>query len=98
MLTSNLQTPVGLHNGARGKVVDFVYMNSDGPRYQTFPQAVVVQVSHLQTYMPAFLEYYPGNFAIPTITDEWEKPSGNGVFTRTHLPLNLSWEFTIHKI
>ena len=27
-----------------------------------------------------------------------EKPSDNGVFTCTQLPLNLSWAFTIHKI
>ena len=33
MLTSNLLTPVVLHNGTRGKVIDFVYMNSDGPQY-----------------------------------------------------------------
>ena len=97
MLTSNLWTHVGLHNGARGKVIDFVYMNSDGTLSQTLPEAVVVQFSHLEPDMTAFLEYYPGSVAIPTITAEWKKPSGNGVFTRTQLPLNLSWEFTIHK-
>ena len=37
MLTSNLWNPVGLHNGARGKVIYFVYMNSDGPQSQTLP-------------------------------------------------------------
>ena len=47
MLTSNLWTPVGLHNGNRGKIPDFVYMKSDGPLSQTFPEAVVVQFSHL---------------------------------------------------
>ena len=31
MLTSILWNPVGLHNGARGKVIDDVYMYSDGP-------------------------------------------------------------------
>ena len=30
MLTYSLLTPIGLHNGARGKVIDFVYMNSNG--------------------------------------------------------------------
>ena len=30
MLTYSLWTPIGLHNGARGKVIDFVYMNSNG--------------------------------------------------------------------
>ena len=40
MLTSNLLNPVGLHNGGRGEVIDFVYMNSDGPRYHTFTEDV----------------------------------------------------------
>ena len=62
------------------------------------PESVVVQFSHLDPYMPAFLEYYPGSFDIPTITAEWEKPSVNGFFTRTQFPLNLNWAFTIHKI
>ena len=73
-------------------------MNSDGTRSQTLTEAVVVQSSHLELDMPDFLEYYPRSVAIPTITAEWTKPSGNGVFKRTHFPLNLSWTFTIHKI
>ena len=48
--------------------------------------------------MPDFLEDYPGSVAIPTITVEWTKPSGNGVFTRTQFPFDLSWALTIHKI
>ena len=91
MVTSNLWTPVGFHNVTRGKVLDFFYMSSDGPRYQTFAEAVVVQFIHLDPYMPAFVEVYPGSVDIPTITAEWEKPSGNGVFTCTQFPLNLSW-------
>ena len=97
MLTPNLWTPVGLHNGARGKFIYFFYMNSDGPIYQTLTEAVVVQFSHLETDMPDFLEDYPGSVDIPTITDECKKTSGNGVFTHTQLPLNVSWAFTIHK-
>ena len=56
-----------------------------------------MQFSHLEPDMPAFLENYPGSVAIPTITDEWTKSSDNGVFTRTQLPLNLSWAFTIQN-
>ena len=97
MLTSNLWTLIGLKNSTRGKVIDFVYMNSDGPRSQTLPYAVVVQFSHLEPDMPDFPEDYPGSVAIPTTTDKWTKNSGNGVFTRTQFPLNLSWAFTIHK-
>ena len=77
MLTSNLLTPVGFQNGARGKVLDFVYMNSDGPLSQTLPEAVVVKLIHLEPDMPAFIEYYPGSVSIPTISSEWTKPSGN---------------------
>ena len=98
MLTSNLCNPVGLHNGTRGKVIDFVYMNSDGPQSLNFPEAVVVQFSHLDPDMSDFLGYYPGSVSITTITDEWGKISGNGVFTCTHFPLNFSWAFIIHKI
>ena len=72
-------------------------MNSDGPRSQTLPEDVVVKFIHLEPDMPAFLEDYPGSGAIPTITAEWKKPSGNGVFTRTQFHLDLSWALTIHK-
>ena len=41
LLTSNLWTPVGFHNGDRGKVLDFVYMNSNGPRSQTFQRLLL---------------------------------------------------------
>ena len=63
-------------------------MNSDVPRSQTLPEAVVVQFSHIDPDIPNFLEDYSGSVDIPHITDEWEKPSGNGVFTRTQFPLN----------
>ena len=97
MLTSNLLTPVGQHNGARGKVIDVVYMKSDGRQSQTSPEPVVVKISHLQIEIPASLEYYPGIVSIPTIPSEWTKTSGNRVFIRNQFPLNLSWAFTIHK-
>ena len=98
MLTSNLWDHAVLHNGARGTFLIFFYMNSDGPRSQTLPKAVVVKFSHLERYMPAFLEYYPGSVAIPTITAERTNPCGNGVFTCTQFPLNLCWAFNIHKV
>ena len=64
-------------------------MNSDVPQSQTLPEDVVVQFSHLEPEMPTLIEYYPGIFAIPTITDEWTKPSDNGFFTRTQFPLTF---------
>ena len=97
MLTSNLWTPFSLHNGDSWKVIDFVYMNSYGPQYQTLPEAVVVQFSHLEPDIPDFLENYPGSVSITTITAERKKSSGNGVFTHTKFPLNLSWALTIQK-
>ena len=73
-------------------------MNSDVPRSQTLLEAAVVQFSHLEAEIPTLIEDYPGIVAIPTITSEWKKPSGNGVFIHTQFPLNLSWAFTIQKI
>ena len=70
MLTSNLWTAVGLHNVSGGKVIDFVYMKSDGPRSHTFPEDVVMKFSHLEPDMTDFLEDYPGSFSITNITDE----------------------------
>ena len=43
MLTSNLWTEVGLHNGAKGTVVDLVYTNSEGLRNGGVPESVVVK-------------------------------------------------------
>ena len=77
MLTSNSWNHVGLHNGSRGKVLGFVYMNSYGPQSQTFSEAIVVQFSHLEPDMPAFLEDYPRSVAIATITAEWAIPDAH---------------------
>ena len=43
MLTSNFWSEVGLHNGARGKAVDFVYKDSSGPRSGALRESVLVQ-------------------------------------------------------
>ena len=45
MLTHNLWADIGLHNGAKGKVVDFVYTDAAGPGRNNgkgLPEAVVV--------------------------------------------------------
>ena len=59
-----------MNNRARGRVYFYFYMNSDGPQSQTLPEDVVVQFSHLDPDMTAFLEDYPGSVAIPNITDK----------------------------
>ena len=60
MLTSNFWTEVGLHNGAKVKVVDFVYMDYGGPRNGGVSEAVVVQFRNLakSTHIENFLEGY----------------------------------------
>ena len=70
-------------------------MNSYGPRYKTFTEAVVVQFSHLDPDIPDFIENSPESVAITNITAEWKKHIGNGVFTHTQFPLNLSWALFI---
>lgn len=98
MLTSNLWTDVGLHNGAKGIVVDLVYKTPAGPTFGDLPEAVVVQFCDLDAEIDQYLDGVPRTVAIPLITAEWKSPSGNGgVFTREQIPLALSWAFTIHK-
>ena len=89
-------TEVGLHNGARGKVIDFVYTDAEGPRNGGVPEAVVVQFRSLAAddHQP-FLDEYPRSVAIPMKKFEW-KHNGNTLI-REQFPLMLSWAITIHK-
>ena len=96
MLTSNLWTAAGLHNGAKGKVVDFVYTTPEGPRSGSLPESVVVHFPHLQDNVDAFLPGLPKTVSIPTTQAEWSDTAGK-VLTRRQFPLMLSWAFTIHK-
>jgi ATP-dependent DNA helicase PIF1 len=96
MFTSNLWTAAGLHNGAKGKVVDFVYTTPDGPRSGSLPKSVVVQFPHLDETVDAFLPGLPKTVSIPTIQVEWSNTAGK-VYTRKQFSLMLSWAFTIHK-
>ena len=67
MLTSNLWTEVGLHNGANGTVVDLVYTNSEGLRNGGVPESVVVKFWDLaeNTYIESFLEGCEQSLTIP---------------------------------
>ena len=98
MLTSNLWTEVGLHNGAKGTIVDFVYTTSTGPRSGALPEAVVVQFRELHSGVQPFLQDVPRTVAISPFTVEWMCPNGGREpFIRTQIPLVLAWAFTIHK-
>ena len=59
MLTFNLWVDVGFHNGANGKVVDFVYKHADRPRTKNgkeFTEAVVVKFNPMSKRIEHFLE------------------------------------------
>jgi len=89
---------VGLHNGARGRVVDFVYMMSEGPHHplKQSPKAMVVEFSHLHESVPPFLFHKPKTAAIPPINAEWMNANGDTMIQK-QFPLMLTWAFTIHK-
>ena len=97
MLTSNLWTEVGVHNGAKGKVIGFVYIDASGPRNGGVPEAVVVQFRYLagEDYIQMFLGVYTRSLEIPMKQVEW-KHNGKTLI-RTQFPLMLSWAITIHK-
>ena len=67
MLISNLWTEVGLHNGAKGKVIYVVYIDTSGPKNGGIPEAIVVQFWSLagEDDIQPFLDGYPRSVAIP---------------------------------
>ena len=58
---SNVRAEVGLHNGARFKVVAFVYKDFSGPRNGVLPKAVVVQFRALYEHVVTFITGFPNN-------------------------------------
>ncbi|HEY0652265.1 MAG TPA: AAA family ATPase, partial [Chryseosolibacter sp.] len=97
MLVKTIWQEVGLHNGAKGKVIDIVYDSSNGPRSDCLPNCVVVVFPDLDEAIPSFLDDVPKSVAIPVVTTEWPKGTSSGYFSRSQIPLVLSWASTIHK-
>ena len=90
MLTSNLWVDVGLHNGAKGKVVDFLYKHADGPQTKNgkeFPEAFVVQFHSMAEGVEPFLGGLPNTVAVPVVLAKWRICTK--YFIRKQFPLVL---------
>ena len=96
MLTSNLWTEIGLHNGAMGVVVDIIYEDSVGPTNGSLPKAVVVQFPDLDDSIPCFLPDVQKTVSIPVVSRTWIGANFKEHY-RKQVPLILAWAFTIHK-
>ena len=82
-------TEVGLHNGAKGKVINFVYIDASGPRNGGVPEAVVVQFRFLagEDDIQKFLYGYPRSVTITMKQVEWKHNGKTLIWT--HFPLVL---------
>ena len=65
MIKSNLSIDVGLNNGAKSTVIDFVYKNAEGPRSGKLTESAVVRFCELDNEVMTFLPGVPLNVAIP---------------------------------
>ena len=100
ILTSYLWAEAGLHNGAKGKVIAFVYQYDNVPINGDFTEAVVVQFRELQEDIQPFLPNIPRTISIPVISVEWRNYNGkncDGVLILKQVLLMLTWYFMIHK-
>ena len=74
ILTSKLCTEVGLYNGAKGKVIGFVYIDASGPSNFGVPEVVAVKFRTLsgENDIQPCLDGYPRSVAIPMKHIEWK--------------------------
>ena len=86
---------MGLPNGARGGVVDFVYKDSSGPWSSALLEVMVVQFWALDEHVFPFLTGVPNHVAIPIIQYEW-LDNGKTLILRK-FPLMISWAYIIQK-
>ena len=82
-------TELGLHNGAKGTVVDSVHTDSEGPISGGVPEAVVGQFQDLSqsTDIEPLLEGYERSVAIPMKQVEWKH--GNLTLIQRQFPLMM---------
>ena len=96
MLTYNLWTDVGLKNGAKVTVIDFIYNNNEDPRSGKLKEAVVFQFHELDIEVIPFLLGAPWTVVNPVHRVEW-KIGNSDTFIWHQIPIILSWAFKIHK-
>ncbi len=96
MLTNNSWVYYGLHNGARGTVLDIVYKNADGPQRGELPELVIFRFDNYDG--TPFIAGQPGTIAITVSTFTFPLTgNSNTMATREQVPLRLCWAITIHK-
>ena len=86
----NLKPKLGLFNGARGTVVDLLFVEGDYPNAGDLPEVVVVDF--LQYKGPPWDPDYPTHVPIIPITRKCEYKCCE----RCQIPLTIAWAETIH--
>jgi ATP-dependent exoDNAse (exonuclease V) alpha subunit len=95
MLTLNVWTEAGLHNGAFGTIIDFVYERDDDVANGILPTAIIVEFDDAGHSI-----CFGGNqnwAAISPHTISWQDKDKQWL-ERTSFPLRLAWGITIHKV
>lgn len=89
MLRVNVNTRLGLVNGARGTLEELVFAPNTAP-----PKLPIAAIIRFDSYSGDSLP--DGCVPIIPVTRKWVGPSG-GIKSRKQLPLDLAWAITVHK-